>query len=751
MNLQEVALPQEYTTHRKQIIRNRKREYITYLDIPFAFDIETYSWREANGEKRATMWGWSFATGQDAFIGRTWGEWLDLLEHLRVTYGLNDDRRIIIWVHNLSYEHSFFRRYLTFKNVFAIDSREVCYASTYDGIDFRCSYLLTGYSLEKVAEHLTKHTIRKLVGDIDYHLPRHTKTVLTDKEKQYMLNDVLIVTAHIAEQIEAEGGDITKIPLTKTGYVRRYVRNKCFRNPAKKASEDNTKRRYHTFIKGLTLDPFIYESMRRAFQGGYTHANPWEVGEVSEHVESFDFASAYPAAICSELYPMTPPELLPPPATEEELEHLIKYHCCIFTVHFTRIESRFSYDHYLSESRCIFGEGAQRQISNGRIVWAEDVTTTITEVDWDIIRKTYKTVGDVTFSGIIRFGKSYLPKPIIESVMDFYQAKTRLKGEAGKELEYLSAKEMLNSIYGMFVQAVLRMRIPYDLDTNAWGEADKDGQIKIAVPLTDEEAAKALEDYNKDFNRFTYYAWGVYITAYTRRNLWSGILECGEDYRYSDTDSIKIVNAEAHRDYIKAYNQRITEKIRACLEYYNMDVSLMHPKTPKGVEKQMGIWEDEGEYLFFKSLGAKRYMIAHRWEDVKPDERDKYAPFIQRGKQLVPYTGADPESDQPIMVSVTISGVNKRVAMPYIHAQGGDPFEFFNNQMEIPAGYAGKQVPYYGDEAIGGVLTDHLGVTFPYKEMSFVNLEEAGYSLKMAPVYVDFLDSLRKGVLDGEG
>ena len=52
--------------------------------------------------------------------------------------------------------------------------------------------------------------------------------------------------------------------------------------------------------------------------------------------------------------------------------------------------------------------------------------------------------------------------------------------------------------------------------------------------ITSEE----IQKYNDSKNRFLYYAWGIWVTAYARRNLWTGILAVGKDYIYSDTDSI---------------------------------------------------------------------------------------------------------------------------------------------------------------------------------------------------------------------
>ena len=102
-------------------------------------------------------------------------------------------------------------------------------AVTANGIEFRCSYILSGLSLAKTAENLTMHKIEKLKGDLDYSKIRHSQTEITETEWHYIYHDVMIVTDYIDECI-VESGDITKIPMTNTGRVRRFCKNKCLPN-----------------------------------------------------------------------------------------------------------------------------------------------------------------------------------------------------------------------------------------------------------------------------------------------------------------------------------------------------------------------------------------------------------------------------------------------------------------------------------------------------------------------------------------
>lgn len=698
-----------HVSHKTHTREDGERDLIGYIDIPLSFDLESYSFKDPAQDivKRAVMWAWGFGIEDRCYIGRTWEEFTSLIDLLVERWNLDLNRRIIIWVHNLAYDFQFFRRWFRWVQVFSLKPRTVCYAVTVDGIEFRCSYQLTGYSLAEVGGHLLRHKIKKLVGEIDYEIPRHPGTLLDQTEIAYLENDCLIVTAHITEQIEIEGG-LSGIPLTKTGYVRRYVRKACFRDPSKKRRDDYSGYNYREYMKDLYLDGFIYDSLKLAFQGGYTHANPWYVEDTIENVSSIDYTSKYPEVICSRAFPASSPEYIEKFNSESEFLDTLKRYACVFTVTFNDLTGTFNEDHYLSRSRCFIEPGTETQESNGRIVRCKRLTTTITNLDFFIIRKTYSYTS-YTVSGFIRWSWGYLPKQIINSVLYFYEQKTTLKGVEGREGDYMLYKEMLNSNYGMMVQDPLRPEIPYDMDDNAWGIPIGDGDRNYRI---DPPKLYALGKYNSNPQRFTYYAWGIFVTAWARYDLWEGILEMGHDYVYSDTDSIKFKNYDKHVQYIEDYNRRVQERIHKCLTSIGIDPSRACPKNQKGEVKPLGVWSFEGTYTRFKTLGAKRYMT----------EKD--------GK-----------------ISITVSGVNKNVAVPYILDQGGDPFDFFTRDMVIPPGYAGKMIPYYGDEEIAGSITDRDGTPYLYHELSYVYMEPGGYSLSLSDKFVMYLDMLRKGML----
>lgn len=673
----------------KRFAKN-KNEFYNY---PVAFDIETSSFR-VDGEPRANMYIWQMAFGDEGkdliVVGRTWQEWKDLIIKIRRTFKLKIDRILVVYVHNLSYEAQFIRKFFKWSKVFALDEREPLYMRTKFGLEFRCSYLLSGYKLETLAKNLLNHNIKKLVGDLDYKKIRHSNTPVTDEEIQYCLNDVRIVCAYISERLEIDG-NITKIPLTKTGYVRISCKNACY-GFDHKASKYY---KYRELMKKLTVTPHEYNLLRSAFMGGYTHANSFYVGDILENVTSFDFTSSYPYVMVSEKYPMSKGELCYPDV--EEVYKSLGTYAWVLDIELYGVESTILQDDYISYSRCIDCKGYV--LNNGRINKAEYIHIVVTSIDFEIILKTYRFTGGVKIIQAYKYYLQYLPTDFIKEMLSYYEKKTTLKNVPNFEAEYLASKEKVNSCYGMMVTSPLRPEITYIDDE--WDSKEI-------------ETDKGIAKYNNNPNRFTFYPWGVWVTAYARRNLWDGILNVGADYVYSDTDSIKLLNYEDHEEYFENYNRGVIEKLQRACNYHKIPWSMVAPKTKKGVEKVLGVWDFDGHYSRFKTLGAKRYMT----EEAETGE-----------------------------ISLTVSGLNKHSAIPYLLDKYGSDgiFEAFRDDeygvenMIIPQGHSGRMVATYVDDETEGEIVDYLGNKGKYHELSSVNLEDSTYTLSLSKDYIKFL------------
>ena len=425
----------------KQIKTNKK---VIYYNIACGFDIETSSFYEnfiqKPENKRAIMYAWKFGIEDGAVIGRTWEQLIILIHLITEILDLSTERRLICYVHNLGYDFQFFRPYFEFDRVFALDMREPIQAVSEDGIEFRCSYKLSGYSLEKVAEHLTRHKVKKLVGFLDYKKIRTPITPLTKKEEAYLHEDVNIIIAYIREEIE-DNGDITKIPLTKTGKVRTYCRNACLHSFKSHNRFDPKFYEYHRLMKRLTITSVLeYKMLRQTFMGGFTHGNHNHINEICYDVSSFDETSAYPYVMISQLFPMSKGELITL-KSKEEFEHNLEYYHAIFTATFYNIDETFTFDHYISISKCIEKEGIVAD--NGRLVKANKITILLTNIDYEIIKKTYKWK-KLTIRNFRRYKRGLLPRDLILAILDLYEKKTTLKDVEYKIIEYQQSKENLN-------------------------------------------------------------------------------------------------------------------------------------------------------------------------------------------------------------------------------------------------------------------------------------------------------------------
>lgn len=677
-------------------IKRYKKRKLEYYNYPVAFDIETSSFMD-NDEPRACMYVWQLCLGDNdqIIVGRTWEEFLRIVKLIRKTFKLKKDRVLIIWVHNLAYEFQFIRKLFKWEKVFALDKRVPLYAKTPYGIEFRCSYRLSGYSLETLAKNLIHHDYKKLVGNLDYSKIRHSTTPLTDDEMAYNIADVQIVCAYIQERIEIDG-NITKLPLTKTGYVRNACKTACYGTDHKKSKYF----KYRKLMQNLTMTPDEYTLLRCAFMGGFTHACAFHVDKVIEGVTSQDFTSSYPYVLFSEKYPMSKGELCYPDV--EEVYKNLNVYAWILDIELYNVESITPQDDFISYSRCIKCE--RPVLNNGRVNTADYIHIVVTSVDFQIIMKTYRFTGGVKIIRGYKYYLAYLPTDFINEMLTYYEDKTKLKGVAGKEQEYLHGKENLNSCYGMVVTSPVRPNITYNADE--WGEEKTDLQTGI-------------DKYNKNPNRFLPYVVGVFVTAYARRNLWDGILAVGDDYIYSDTDSIKLTNYEKHKAYFEEYNRIVVKKLHAACDFHKIPFEKVAPKTVKGEEKVLGVWDFDGYYSRFKTLGAKRYMVE------------------ENGK-----------------ISLTVSGLNKKKAVPYLLEKFGQDkvFDAFTDDewgidnMQIPKGFSGRNVSTYIDDETAGDIVDYLGNSGKYHELSSVHLEESTYTLSLSKDYIKFLFGIERSL-----
>ncbi|MBO7716423.1 MAG: hypothetical protein J6S85_26700 [Methanobrevibacter sp.] len=716
------------------IMANRRKEVI---NVPATLDIETSS-TYVGSAKFATMYLWGFGFNGSVIIGRTWKELFKLRDALVDYLELSDKRILYIFIHNLGYEFQWLRRRICWTktngeaDIFAMKERRPIYART-RGFEFRCSYFLSNYALSYIGDELLKkYPVEKAVGDLDYSLVRHYLTPLSDKEIWYQVKDCQVVMSYIQEKIEQDGG-IMNIPLTNTGYVRNYCRDWCFGENDDESTRRKTSAKYHEIMKSLTIKTGReYDQNHDAFGGGFVHAAARYSGKTLHNVWSKDEASAYPAAMVSDYFPMTRGIFIGD-IPYSQLAMYLKFYCCLFTVTLHDVTPKFIYENYISLSHCHYISD-DYVTNNGRIAAADCLSITVTELDWAIITKCYDfDESKVRINGLRIYQRDYLPRAMIMAILNLYHNKTSLKGVEGKETEYMVSKNMINASFGMAVTAIVRPEIIY---TDEWGTEEIN---KI----------EQLVDYNNNYSRFLFYPWGVWVTAHARFNLWKAIFEAGEDYVYSDTDSCKLLNYEKHKKFFENYNTDMKIKLMKMCAHYNIPFEMCHPKTPKGEDKWIGVWEDDGEYKTFRTIGAKRYM----YEDSKgklsftiSGVNKKYGvPFL-----LSTYTKlTSDEWKEKFRIAYNPTNDEKELSKQYmqeiidLHNSGKlsykKIFDSFTEGLYFPPGATGKQTITYIDNPTCATIVDYLGNPANCMEFSSVHMEPQDYSLSRSADYLKFL------------
>lgn len=685
---------------------------ITYLNLACTFDIETTSFY-VGMDKCVTMYLWQFAiTHNCACYGRTWSEFVEFLDVLEKHYNLNKRRKMIIYVHNLGFECDFIKSVIEINKMFANSPHKPMYF-THRYFIFKDSLILSGLSLRRTLEEC-KCPLEISKTELDYTIKRHSETPLTDSDLKYGLNDVLGLAFYIETEIE-KNGNITKIPLTKTGYARRFVRERCF--------EDEE---YKKKINSIQIkDEKVYKLLTQAFAGGYTHANPCFIGRVMNNVASIDFTSSYPSVMIRKKYPMSKFSQLNPDISY--LDKLCDKYCCVFRCRLKKLSAK-TFVHTISKSKCDICINPLED--NGRLVYADLIEICLTDVDYTDLKLFYDFEG-LEILEFYKAEKEYLPKEFIECILELYENKTKLKGVQGKEDLYLVSKGILNSLYGMCVTSLIMQNYYIDDDFN-WQQTEP------------KDVKTCLYRNAKNKRTFLIYAWGCWVTAWARHELFKGIDKMinsgdeisrafGGDFIYSDTDSIKFRDYHLYLDWINQYNEECTNEINTCLTHYGIDTNRANPDG----KHPLGVWDFECVYDKFKTLGCKRYMYTVNTWRFFENEIGNYCTTEtpRRFHRITPiFTRQE--------FHITVAGLNKKEPVKYIVENGA--FDFFNDDMKIPANYSGRLVHTHIKNQTPVFLYDYLGNKHLCTDKTGIFLEKSEYNLSLHDIFLKYL----RGIID---
>lgn len=657
------------------VAKGRGDKRVVYInDIICAYDIETYTIipDDENISPFAYMYIWQCAVNDMVFMGRTWEELVKFFERIMRQYTLSEKKRIVFYVHSLSFEFQHTRNFVEFEDVFATALRKVV-KCRYGGIEFRCSYKLSNMSLEKFIKNTPNAKYFKRSGKkYDYRKLRLPTTYLDDEEMGYSYCDVRGLVEAINGKLIDD--NLATIPLTSTGYVRRKARS------AMRGDKECMKSFYE-----LELDSELYAYCKQAVRGGNTHANAIWTGQVMSGVKSRDRKSSYPAVmICSDRFPVT---------RFREVRPNIKYcsrKAVLMDITITGVSTKKCPVPYISFSKC--GYVKEPYIDNGRIASAESLRTVITDVDWEIIDKTYN-YDSITIHKMYVADRGKLPYVLRKLIFDDFAKKCEL--ENGDKYLYNKFKNMLNSYFGMMLTDILHHEYIYN------------GAEWLENKLTPEQILENLNKYYHGYSGFLSYQHGIWVTAIARLELQKPIDFLGDDMIYGDTDSAKFIG-----DHDAEFEKLNADIIKQCEVN---DIPAFFEK-PDGSRIYLGLWEEEynGKEFEMVTLGAKKYAV---------QIDDKF--------------------------EVTVSGLAKESGAEWFKKHGGlkafKPYsEEFSPWSLVPAENSGRTVSYYND------VEEPYWIEFEGCKIqigSNIGVVDTTYRLSISAEYAEYID----GITEFEG
>lgn len=630
------------------------------------------------------MFGFETADGFTVRYGREFSQVREVLEKLH-----KKNRKTVIWVHNLGYEMQFLMDLIidagwTISGVLARSARHpIKFFIEELNIEFRCSYMLTGLSLARSAAEYA-HTSRKLVNGLKYTVPRSPLTNLTKTELEYCRLDV-VALGEVIQYYREKYGNLYRIPYTLTGELRKEIKARL---------------PFHEklWIARHTPKLKMFVLLSSAFQGGVSRANYFFSGKIIHDVSSGDIASSYPTVLCAYKYPVNTWSYVDSDTAEllDPEKWGVLFHVKLYGVKSKRMNRYLMWSKYIS--RC---PAVDATLDNGRIIECDWIEISVTNIDWAIIKECYD-FKKVEYIECYKSRLDYLPREILDHILELYENKTSLKGIKDKEDLYRKSKSMINSYYGCCAQSPLSNNTEFI--NNKWH----------TIPLTDAFIEGELEKKRKSRSNCFLYAVGVWCTAYARKRLFQDVVlkidtpPEGLDFSaiYYDTDSCKARESGSFREAREASNRDIDIRLKVMCDHYGFDFERTRPKDRDGILHPLGYWELEGknaakgepEYSEFKTLGSKRY--AYRLQ-----------------------------SDGGVYI--TIAGVNSKYGRKALH----NDLRNFKKNMVFDYNHSGKQTAVYKDDQETFTFRDIDGNLYTSHQRHGIILMGAEYNLTIEPMY----------------
>jgi hypothetical protein len=589
---------------------------------------------------------------------------------------------LVLWVANLGHEYAFLKKQLAkvgITDLFAKDERQPLRICLQNCVELRECLGLFGRSLDDIAKSYT--TTQKLKGDLDYNLIRVPfATELTDAEKAYCKNDVVILDELSEVAFEKFTDKGLKMPMTKTGILRQ----KC------KRAIHNIRYEYRDNEKLMPKTEFEYYIMRRfMFAGGLSGTSPLFVGIFVERSKCADITSDYPAQMNHRLYPAG--ELIET-APENIMKYKGKFKIILFTCNLRpktkhAVISKHKVLNFENTDYCEFTTRCRNcVVINGKLLFADNVCLLLNDVDIKALSELYYFENVLIYRAWYFTKKARAPKFLRDCMNSDYLTKQQLKATGQSEtILYKESKSAVNSYFGMTCTRLYDCLYCFDED------------------IEDIKPRAAELSYNEQRQKMWLSPYiGYWCTSYARSILIHYIAKYPDLILQYDTDSLYYIT-----DTNKVPAERIAEFENDLLNY-NRRISLLNKRIFNNDMHfdDLGAWEiDKADYIGFKGLGAKRYLLQKANGDLKP----------------------------------VVAGMVKKSFTEYVEKNHVNPFDVFKNDLTLSRVSSRKLASKYFDNPDNKVIpvkvTDYQGHTEIVEIYTYHALFAIEFKMKVAAAY----------------
>ena len=520
------------------------------------------------------VYQWAAKLGALYVYGRRPSEIIDFMRRIAEHYGLNEEKKIILYIHNAAYDLQYMKAFLfqydPTADFLAIDNHGILQCEVL-GFKIICSYKLTNLSLAALSKNYAA-TYIKAVGEIDYDVVRYQDSELSAADWFYMFSDVAAQDDGIAGYLKMQGYRYAfKAPITSTGFVRANCRK------AAKAAED-----WRGEFVSSRLDLEQYNLCRQCFMGGVCIASFKYAGQTVRGVElgHDDFCSSYPARQMLDYMPVGAPSWYGDVESMEELEELISNYCCVFVLTLDNVHIKEGITApCIPSSKCIHIENELKL--NGKVVCASTLTMVVCELDYKWICRQYD-FDTISIDKMLIFERGSAPNWFKSEVFDYFKYKCTL---ADGDILRAKSKNMLNGIYGMTATAIIRDKFEMDAE-HVLHKKDQD----------EDERENALNKYYRSYNNFMPYQFAIWTTAHARDALFT-MIECVgyDNFLYCDTDSVFYIKTPENAKRMEQYRQECRDRATAAGAFVG--------------NKYLGEPTPEPEIISFRAIHSKCYAM----------------------------------------------------------------------------------------------------------------------------------------------